>query len=116
MGQASHPRQSTLKNTIERHIFICCDARKAKCCDNAEGLKVWEFLKARLKELGLSGEGGVARTKADCLRVCADGPVAVVYPEGVWYRHCTQDNLERIITQHLRDGVPVEELRIEPPK
>ena len=100
---------------IRRHIFLCCDARKPKCCDPVEGLKSWEFLKARLRELGLSEEGGVARSKADCLRVCANGPIAVVYPEGVWYRNCTPGNLERIVVEHLAGGVPVEELRMATP-
>ncbi len=68
-----------------RHIFLCCDQTKPKCCDKDRGLAAWDFLKGRLKELGLSEQGGILRTKANCLRICEGGPIAVVYPEGAWY-------------------------------
>jgi len=96
----------------KRHIFLCCDARKAKCCDPIEGQKAWDYLKGRLKELGMSERGGVQRTKADCLRVCEDGPIAVVYPEGAWYRRCDAPALERIVQEHLIGGRVVEDLLI----
>lgn len=92
-----------------RHIFLCCDQTNPKCCDKQRSLVAWEFLKARLKELGLSEQGGVARTKANCLRICRGGPVAVVYPEGAWYGGCDPSVLEKIVTQHLIGGRIVEE-------
>ncbi len=93
---------------FRRHVFLCTGP---ECAPAEECQRSWEFLKQRMRELGLVGSDGAAyRTKAECLQICREGPIAVVYPEGAWYRRCTPDALERILHEHVIGGRIVEDL------
>ena len=102
---------------IQHHLLLCATPAKAKCCDPRQGAQTWETLKRLTRELDLENpkrpEGIVLRSKVDCLRVCAQGPVLLIWPDGCWYGGVTPDRIDRILTEHVIGGRPIEDWLIQ---
>lgn len=112
--QSEDPNPRLPTGRYRHHIFLCADQSKPKCAPCEETNRSWDYLKKRLAQLGLAaGQGCAYRSKVNCLRVCERGPVAVVYPGGVWYHSVTPDVVERILQEHIIGGCPVEEFVFE---
>ena len=100
-------------DVIEKHIFLCADQTEANCAPRKKTILSWEFLKQRLNELNLDGRGGVYRSKVNCLRVCSQGPIAVVYPDGVWYNKLKPEDVNEILDSHISNGKKVDRLEMD---
>ena len=102
---------------ISHHLLLCATASKAKCCDPTVGAASWDRLKQLVKQLGLEDPGRAAgivlRSKADCLRICERGPVLLIWPDGCWYGGVTPDRIDRILTEHVIGGRPIDDWLIQ---
>lgn len=96
------------------HIFLCCGKEEGGCCKKEEGLATWNYLKKRIDELNMQGKVHLYRTKVSCLRICTKGPIIVVYPEGIWYHSCIEPTINRILQEHILQGIIVQEFQIPP--
>ncbi len=109
--------QDTAPNSyFERHIFFCLNQRSGgeACCADQGAQQAFDRCKSLVKAAKLNGAGGVRVNKAGCMDRCAGGPVAVVYPEAVWYSYVDASDIDEIVESHLKNGQVVERLLLPP--
>ena len=98
---------------VKYHLILCATPSNPKCCSDNRGILSWEALKNGIKNLGLDKptkkDGLVLRTKADCLRVCKEGPILLIWPDGYWYKEITPERVDTIIKEHIINGRPIQE-------
>ena len=113
IGQTGRSYNSAM-SYYERHIFFCLNQRDGgqACCADHAAQDAFDHCKAQVKAAGLAGPGKVRVNKAGCLDRCAGAPVAVVYPEAVWYTFVDRSDIDEIVESHLKNGQPVERLRL----
>ena len=110
-------RSATAQPLISHHLLLCATPTKGKCCDPVDGSASWDALKRLVRELDLENparpQGIVLRSKVDCLRVCEQGPVLLIWPDGCWYGAVTPERIPRILRQHIIEGQPIDDWLIQ---
>lgn len=101
-----------MNNHFEHHVFFCLNQRPdgELCCQDKGAEAAFDYMKSRVKTLGLNGEGKVRINRAGCLDRCSQGPLLVIYPQAIWYTFIDNDDIDEIIESHLQQGKIVKRL------